>query len=111
MAVPIRLLWNLQITGAEKAGLGLIFTVGILTMIAAIIRVISLDSSVQAGQVNSTWLVLWAAIEGAVGMFTSHLSHSNLILLPTHSPYLPYLLSESTPCPYMLMNPSHAKQQ
>jgi hypothetical protein len=69
MAIPIRLLWNLRITATEKAGLCLVFAVGILTMIVAIIRVVSLDSGISDGQVNTSWLILWAAIEGAVGMF------------------------------------------
>jgi hypothetical protein len=68
MAVPIRLLWNLRITASEKAGLCVIFAVGILTMIAAIVRVVSLGSGTEGGQVNTTWLILWAAIEGGVAI-------------------------------------------
>jgi hypothetical protein len=38
-------------------------------MVFAIVRVISLDTSVRAtGQVSTTWLILWASLEGAVGM-------------------------------------------
>lgn len=68
MAIPIRLLWNLRITTTEKAGLCVIFTVGILTMIAAIVRVVSLGAGTEGGQVNTTWLILWAAVEGAVAI-------------------------------------------
>ena len=37
-------------------------------MVFAIVRVVSLDSSVNGGQVSTTWLIFWGAIEGAVGM-------------------------------------------
>jgi len=36
-------------------------------MVCAIVRSVSLSSSVKGGQVSTTWLMLWAAIEGVVG--------------------------------------------
>ncbi|KAJ6440052.1 CFEM domain-containing protein [Purpureocillium lavendulum] len=66
MAVPIRVLWNLRISFLEKISIGVVFVVGILTMVTAIIRSVSLESSTSAGQVSTTWLMLWAGIEGAV---------------------------------------------
>ncbi|KAL3419256.1 hypothetical protein PVAG01_09478 [Phlyctema vagabunda] len=68
MAIPIRLLWNLRISTIEKVSLCIVFTVGIITMVFAIVRVVSLDSSVSGGQVSTTWLIFWAAIEGAVAI-------------------------------------------
>jgi hypothetical protein len=73
MAIPIRLLWNLQISVKEKVGLCFVFAVGIITMVFAIVRAISLNSLNVGGQVDTTWLILWAAIEGAVGMCTPYL--------------------------------------
>lgn len=92
MAVPVRVIWNLRISPVEKISIGVVFLVGILTMAAAIIRSVSLESSVSSGQVSTTWLILvrpcrlvdfnrldvhkltffpqWAGIEGAVGMCT-----------------------------------------
>jgi hypothetical protein len=87
MAVPIRVLWYLSISLLEKISIGVIFAVGIITMITAIIRSVSLESSTSGGQVSTTWLMLvriaptysssratstdmfaqWAGIEGAVG--------------------------------------------
>ncbi|KAK3179175.1 hypothetical protein K4F52_009364 [Lecanicillium sp. MT-2017a] len=68
MAVPIRVLWYLRISLLEKIGIGGIFAVGIITMVTAIIRSVSLDSSTSGGQVSTTWLMLWAGIEGAVAI-------------------------------------------
>lgn len=61
MAVPIRVLWYLRISLLEKIGIGGIFAVGIITMVTAIIRSVSLDSSTSGGQVSTTWLMLVCA--------------------------------------------------
>jgi hypothetical protein len=71
MTVPIRVLLTLQISRTEKIGLILVFAVGIITMIFAIVRVVSLDRSVNDGQVSTTWLIVWGGIEGMVGMYTA----------------------------------------
>jgi len=78
MSIPIRLLWNLQINVAEKISVGAAFSVGIITMIFAIVRVVSLDSSAKAGEVSPTWLALWGNIEGLICTFLPvTLSHSH----------------------------------
>lgn len=71
MVIPVRLLWTLQISIKEKLSIGFCFCVGLITMVIAIIRVVSLDSSVANGQVNTSWLILWAAIEGCVAIFVA----------------------------------------
>ena len=58
MAVPIRVLWNLRISLVEKFSLGFVFVVGIITMVTAIVRSVSLESSANGGQVSTTWLIL-----------------------------------------------------
>lgn len=68
MIIPIRVLVSLRITLLEKLSIGVVFIVGIITMVFAIVRVISLNSSVNGGQVSTQWLMLWAGIEGAIGM-------------------------------------------
>ncbi|RFU29596.1 hypothetical protein B7463_g6733, partial [Scytalidium lignicola] len=68
MVIPIKLLWTLRISTFEKLSVGFAFSVGIITMIIAIIRVVSLDNSVQNGEVNTSWLILWAAIEVCVAI-------------------------------------------
>ncbi|OBT70263.1 hypothetical protein VE03_00248 [Pseudogymnoascus sp. 23342-1-I1] len=68
MIIPIRVLISLRITLIEKLSIGVVFIVGIITMVFAIVRVISLNSSVNGGQVSTQWLMLWAGIEGAVAI-------------------------------------------
>jgi hypothetical protein len=68
MGIPVQILYTLRISTAQKLSLGVVFTVGIITMIVAIVRVISLDSSKENGNVSATWLMLFAVIEGTVGM-------------------------------------------
>ncbi|TQV97832.1 CFEM domain-containing protein [Cordyceps javanica] len=68
MAVPLRVLWNLRISRIEKISIGVVFAVGVITMVTAIIRSVSLNSSSSTGQVSTTWLMLWAGIEGAVAI-------------------------------------------
>jgi len=67
MAVPIRLLWNLQISRLEKISVALVMCVGLITMVCAIVRASSLGIFAKAGQIPISWLVLWASIEGFVG--------------------------------------------
>lgn len=68
MALPVRLIWNLRITFQEKLGLGVLFTFGIITMIFAIVRSVSLDATTASGQVSTEWLIFWGAIEGTVAI-------------------------------------------
>jgi hypothetical protein len=68
MALPLRLLWNLKISLREKFALGLVFTVGIITMVFAIVRTVSLDGTTTKGQVSTQWLILWGAVEGMVAI-------------------------------------------
>ncbi|KAL7782207.1 hypothetical protein V8C37DRAFT_397960 [Trichoderma ceciliae] len=68
MAVPMRVLWDLRISLVEKISVGVIFAVGLITMVTAIIRSVTLESSASSGQVSTTWLIMWGAIEGAIAM-------------------------------------------
>jgi len=68
MAIPIRLLWNLRISMREKIGLAFIFTVGLITMVFAIVRTVSLEGTTSGGQVSTQWLILWGAVEGMVAI-------------------------------------------
>ncbi|KFY24795.1 hypothetical protein V493_05029 [Pseudogymnoascus sp. VKM F-4281 (FW-2241)] len=68
MIIPIRVLASLRITLVQKLSIGVVFIVGIITMVFAIVRVISLNSSVNGGQVSTQWLMLWGGIEGAVAI-------------------------------------------
>lgn len=82
MIIPIRVLFNLRISLVEKFSIGVVFVVGIITMIFAVVRVVSLNSSVNGGQVSTTWLMLWAGIEGVVGMSLSLPTNLHLEIFP-----------------------------
>lgn len=68
MAVPVQILYNLRISTAQKLSVGVVFVVGTITMIFAVVRVVSLNSDTKNGEVSTSWLILWGAIEGAIGM-------------------------------------------
>ncbi|EFX00399.1 hypothetical protein CMQ_7401 [Grosmannia clavigera kw1407] len=80
MLIPVRVLWTLKISTVEKFSAAFVFGVGILTMITAIIRSVSLVSSTSAGQVSTTWLMMWAAIEGAVAIVVGCLPSFAIII-------------------------------
>lgn len=87
MIIPIRVLFNLGISLVEKFSIGIVFVVGIITMILAVVRVVSLNSSVNGGQVSTTWLLLWAGIEGVVGMSLSLATNLRLEIFPQNKKY------------------------
>lgn len=61
MAVPMRVLWGLQMSLVEKLSIGVVFAVGLITMVTAIIRSVTLESSSTSGQVSTTWLIMVSA--------------------------------------------------
>ena len=65
MALPLRLLWNLQINRREKSALAAIFSVGFIVIIFAIVRVVETSASIH--HVDPVWLALWSIIEASVG--------------------------------------------
>lgn len=56
MALGLRLLWNLQISRKEKLALGAVFSVGLIKITFAVIRVVRIGAS--ARHVNPIWLAL-----------------------------------------------------
>ncbi|KAL8733325.1 MAG: hypothetical protein Q9166_002149 [cf. Caloplaca sp. 2 TL-2023] len=66
MGLGLRLLWNLQINLKEKLALGAIFSVGLIKITFAVIRVVRIGAS--ARHVNPIWLALWSMIEASVAV-------------------------------------------
>lgn len=87
MAIPLRVLFTLRISLVEKFSIAVIFMVGVVTMVCAIVRCVSLNSSVKGGQVSTTWLMLWAAIEGLVGTCAAVPRLSRAPLSAARSPF------------------------
>ncbi|KAI4638793.1 hypothetical protein J4E93_009821 [Alternaria ventricosa] len=70
MLLPIGLIRNLQIPLARKIQIGGLFALGILVIIASIIRVIQVGATTSAGNTTPslTWLALWSIIESSVAI-------------------------------------------
>jgi hypothetical protein len=68
MVIPVRLVWTLvKISPMERLGVAAAFSVGIISIIFAVVRVISLVSKTGSSEVSPIWLTLWSIIEDMVG--------------------------------------------
>lgn len=63
--VPVNLLWRVKISLRRKLALASLFSVTILIMVFAIVRVAVV--SAYSHQPDQTWLFLWDSIEQTVG--------------------------------------------
>jgi hypothetical protein len=63
MAIPVHILYAIRISTTQKFAVGIVFTVGILTIIVGIIRITPMNSSFKKGEVATPRSV----VEGGVG--------------------------------------------
>jgi hypothetical protein len=72
MLLPISILWNVRVSMARRFALGGVFSLVIITMVIAIVRVtVTTDGnriSHANKQVESSWLYTWHFVESSVGM-------------------------------------------
>ena len=68
MAIPINILWKVRISLPRKLALSGIFSLVIITMAFAILRVSVI--SAEADQSELSWLQTWSFIEQSVGQFS-----------------------------------------
>lgn len=77
MALPIRLIWNLQMPRAEKLAIGALFCSGFVCITIALLRVVQIGVKAHNSTPSSSWLALWAEVEAAIGklplILTRHL--------------------------------------
>lgn len=66
----MRVLWGLRMSLVEKLSVGVVFAVGLITMVTAIIRSVTLESSSTSGQVSTTWLIMVSAAVSSVAQFS-----------------------------------------
>ncbi|KAL8906929.1 MAG: hypothetical protein Q9171_006062 [Xanthocarpia ochracea] len=71
IGLGLRLLWSLKISAREKVALGAIFSVGLIKITFAVIRVVKIGAS--ATHVNPIWLALWTMIEASVAIVVASL--------------------------------------
>lgn len=65
MALPLRLLWDLRVNKKQKLALTIIFSLGCIIIVFAIVRVVQIRASTN--HVDPVWLALWSVIEASVG--------------------------------------------
>ena len=66
MVIPLHILYTIRVSTAQKLSAGIVFIFGIITIIAGIMRITSLWSSIQQENINT----LWSVIESGVGVYT-----------------------------------------
>lgn len=64
MLVPVNLLWKVRLSIRKKLALGGIFSVTVIIMVFAIVRVIVISS--YSPQPDQSWLYMWSSVEQAV---------------------------------------------
>jgi hypothetical protein len=70
MALPIRLLWNLQMPRREKLGVGVLFSSGFVCIFFATLRIVQIgfaDGKSQAPKPE--WQIIWTVTEASTGTF------------------------------------------
>ena len=82
MALPLGLLWNLQVSTRQKFGIGGVFSVGIMCIVFALIRVVQISAYAVGRTPDSSLYALWAIIEGAVAVVTGCLPVFGMLLRP-----------------------------
>ncbi|KAL8855130.1 MAG: hypothetical protein Q9221_000036 [Calogaya cf. arnoldii] len=65
IAVPVKILWDVQISLKSKIGLIVLFSLTIFTMIIAILKV---TLTLRTNREDDSWLYMWAGVEPAVAI-------------------------------------------
>jgi len=69
MALPIRLIWNLQMPRTQKVGIMGLFGIGIILIAVATLRVAQIGGKAQSSsQPSASWLALWGVIECSIAV-------------------------------------------
>ncbi|EEP77764.1 conserved hypothetical protein [Uncinocarpus reesii 1704] len=68
MILPLRLIWNLRISRQRKFAASAMFSVGILCMITAILRLVQINSTTGITSPNIQWIALWGTVEATTAI-------------------------------------------
>ncbi|KAF2821969.1 hypothetical protein CC86DRAFT_410364 [Ophiobolus disseminans] len=69
MALPIRLIWNLQMPRTQKFGIIGLFGIGVILIAIATLRVAQIGGKARsASQPSASWLALWGVIECSIAV-------------------------------------------
>lgn len=90
MLVPVTLLWRVRLSIRKKLALGGIFSITVLIMVFAVVRVIVVSS--YSSEPDQSWLYMWSSIEQTV--CTSFLSYLIWLIecIQAYTPWLRQLL-------------------
>lgn len=68
MVLPIRVIWNLRLPLSQRISIGGIFSVGILCIVMACVRVAQIGEKSNSNSTpSSSWLALWGIAESGLG--------------------------------------------
>ncbi|KLJ09267.1 hypothetical protein EMPG_15293 [Blastomyces silverae] len=69
MALPVKLLWSLRLPLIQKASLGALFSVGIICIAMATIRVVQIGTKAENNSTpSSSWLAFWGILEAGIAV-------------------------------------------
>ncbi|KAL2801764.1 hypothetical protein BJX63DRAFT_438507 [Aspergillus granulosus] len=68
MILPLRLIWNLQMTSHQKRSIGALFCISWICVLFATIRVVEVGNNYEGGMPNPAWLALWGIIESSIAV-------------------------------------------
>ncbi|EQL31216.1 hypothetical protein BDFG_06391 [Blastomyces dermatitidis ATCC 26199] len=69
MALPVKLLWSLRLPFIQKASLGALFSVGIICIVMATIRVVQIGTKAENNSTpSSSWLAFWGILEAGIAV-------------------------------------------
>ncbi|EFR01936.1 hypothetical protein MGYG_04937 [Nannizzia gypsea CBS 118893] len=79
MILPLRLIYGMHISYAQKMRAGALFSVGLLCMITSIIRLVQIGSKTGITNPNVQWLSLWGTVEATTAMIVGCLPTFRLL--------------------------------
>lgn len=67
MILPMRLIWQLQMSLQRKLAVAAMFSIGLLCVVAATVRLVQINS--ETGSLNPVpqWVALWGTLEATTG--------------------------------------------
>ncbi|KAF3492103.1 uncharacterized protein GIQ15_01620 [Arthroderma uncinatum] len=83
MLFPLRLVFKMRISRAQKIRAGALCSVGILCMITAILRLVQIGSKTGSTNPNVQWLALWGTLEATTGIVVGCLPTYRFLFKPS----------------------------
>ncbi|KAG9194878.1 hypothetical protein G6011_04913 [Alternaria panax] len=91
MALPIQLVWNLQMARGKKIAVVALFASGIVCMAFATLRVVQIGiKSENSTAPSPTWLALWTLVENAIAICIGCCPAFAILYRSSHTPHVSY---------------------